>query len=66
MLKAGIKFATLDLASKFSIESQVENQPNSLQSSFGFHGKRWLSNYYLKELAIKSNYSREYSSLLLS
>jgi hypothetical protein len=66
MLKAGIKFATLDLASKFSIESIVGNQPNSLESSFGFHGKRWLSNDYLKELAIKSNYSREYSSLLLS
>jgi hypothetical protein len=64
MLKAGIKFAPLNLASKFSIESLIENQNSSLVSSFGFHGKHWLSNDYLQKLAAKSNHPEEFSSLL--
>jgi hypothetical protein len=64
MLTAGIKFAPLNLASKFSIESLIENQNNSLTSSFGFHGKNWLSNDHLQKLAAQSNYPEEFSSLL--
>jgi len=66
MIKAGIKFAPLDLARKFSIESLIDNQVRGLDSSFGFHGKQWLSNHYLQELSIKSKYSKEFSSLLLN
>ena len=64
MLTAGIKFAPLNLASKFSIESLIENQNNSLTSSFGFHGKHWLSNDHLQKLAAQSKYPEEFSSLL--
>jgi hypothetical protein len=64
MLTAGIKFAPLNLASKFSIDSLIENQNNSLVSSFGFHGKHWLSNDYLQKLAAQSNYPKEFLSLL--
>jgi len=65
MLKSGIKFAPFDLAGKFSIESLIENQAGNLTSSFGFHGKHWLSNDYLENLAIKSSYPKEFLSLLL-
>jgi len=64
MLKAGIKFAPFNLAGKFSIESLIENQPDNLISSFGFHGKHWLSNDHLEMLAIKSSYPKEFLSLL--
>jgi hypothetical protein len=64
MLRAGIKFAPLDLASKFSVESLIENQNRNLETSFGFHGKHWLSNDYLYKLTTQSNYPKEFSSLL--
>lgn len=64
MLKAGIKFAPIDIAKSFSIESLTENLNTDLTSSFGFHGKHWLSNNYLKKLALKSNHPDEFSSLL--
>jgi len=64
MLEAGIKFAPLNLASKFSIEALIENQKSSLASSFGFHGKHWLSNDYLQKLATASNHPTEFLSLL--
>jgi hypothetical protein len=64
MLKAGIKFAPLKLASKFSIEWLIENENSNLASSFGFHGKHWLSDDYLQKLAAQSNYPKEFSSLL--
>ena len=64
MMRAGINFAPLDLASKFSIESVIGDQNSGLASSFGFHGKHWLSNDYLQKLAAKSNYPKEFSSLL--
>jgi len=64
MLRAGIKFAPIDLASKFSVESLIENQNSNLETSFGFHGKHWLSNDYLYKLTTRSNYPKEFSSLL--
>lgn len=64
MLDAGIKFAPLDIAKKFSIELWIENQSDNLASSFGFHGKNWLASDYLAELATRSAYSAEFRSLL--
>jgi Protein of unknown function (DUF5672)/SEC-C motif len=64
MLKADIKFAPLELASQFSIESQISGLNRDLKNSFGFHGKHWLSNNYLAELASKSKYKNEFLSLL--
>jgi hypothetical protein len=64
MLRAGIKFAPIDLAGKFSVESLIENQNSNLETSFGFHGKHWLSNDYLYKLTTRSNYPKEFSSLL--
>jgi len=64
MLESGIQFAPLDLANSFSIESYIEGLNNDLSSSFGFHGKHWLSNNYLQKLALESEFSNEFSSLL--
>lgn len=66
MSKAGIKFAPVQLASRFSLESPKDRHVNSLASSFGFHGKHWLSDDYLVTLATESRHSEEFSSLLLS
>ncbi len=38
-LKHGMKFAPLEVASKFSFESQLSDYPNSVETSFGAHGK---------------------------
>lgn len=65
MLKAGIRFAPLELASQFSIESGEIAEGQNLTTPFGFHGKRWLSDEYLAKLAANSVYSGEFSSLLL-
>ena len=64
MVKAGVKFAPIDLASQFSIESVVPGLNANLNSSFGFHGKHWLSNNHLKKLASESKYKDEFLSLL--
>jgi hypothetical protein len=64
MLESGIKFAPLELANSFSIESYIEGLNNDLSSSFGFHGKHWLSSGYLQNLAKESSYPNEFSSLL--
>lgn len=64
MLKAGIKFAPIDLASQFSIESHIPGLNADLKNSFGFHGKHWLSNNYLAELAYSSKYKEDFLSLL--
>ena len=62
--KAGITFAPLDLANQFSIESVIAGLNIDLSSSFGFHGKHWLSNSYLRNLAESSVYKNEFMSLL--
>lgn len=64
MLNSGIKFAPFEVAKKFSIESLIENQCENLASSFGFHGKNWLTSNYLVKLAAESAYSGEFNSLL--
>jgi hypothetical protein len=38
----GARFAPIDVASRFSIELPHENKVNSLNATFGFHGKHWL------------------------
>ena len=65
MCKAGIQFAPLDIASQFSIESLIDHFPDKLSSSFGFHGKRWLSDPFLAKLAEESIYKKEFESLLV-
>ena len=62
--KAGITFAPLDLANQFSIESLIPGLNVDLSSSFGFHGKHWLSNSYLTKIAESSMYKNEFTSLL--
>ena len=64
MLLAGIRFAPINLASKFSIESHIPDLNTALSSSFGFHGKHMLSNDYLVKLAANSKYKDEFFSLL--
>lgn len=64
MCKVGIRFAPLQLASRFSIESPIDRHANSLALSFGFHGKHWLADDYLLTLATQSCHSEEFSSLL--
>jgi hypothetical protein len=60
----GIKFAPLDLASTFSTELIFDGLTQGLSKSFGFHGKHWLSNDYLTDLASSSAYFKEFSDLL--
>jgi len=43
MVAAGVKFAPLGVAKKFSIETCVEDAECRLENTFGFHGKRWLA-----------------------
>jgi len=62
--QAGIKFAPLDLASQFSVELLIPGLNIDLSSSFGFHGKHWLSNNYLLKMAENSIYQNEFMSLL--
>lgn len=64
MIKAGIKFAPVDVASHFSIESIISGQNANLTTTFGFHGKHWLANNYLQDLALNSAFSKEYLALL--
>ena len=64
MVKAGVKFAPIDLANQFSIESYIPGLNSNLCSSFGFHGKQWLSNNHLEKLASQSGYKNEFLSLL--
>jgi len=64
-LNSGAQFAPIEIASKFSIEGQFADLDNSLSTSFGFHGKHWLTNEYLAGLAASSNYPEEFWSLLL-
>jgi Protein of unknown function (DUF5672)/SEC-C motif len=64
LLKAAIKFAPIDLASKFSTEIVFDEISQNLTKSFGFHGKHWLSNEYLKKLATISKYKNRFLSLL--
>jgi hypothetical protein len=61
----GIKFAPLDLANKFSTEIIINGLSAGLGNSFGFHGKHWLANDYLAELASRSSYTKEFSDLLI-
>lgn len=65
MLDAGIKFAPIHVANIFAIESLVQDLNIDLTSSFGFHGKHWLSNEHLKMLALRSNHREKFKSLLL-
>ena len=60
----GIKFAPLDLASTFSTEIIFDELTQGLPKGFGFHGKHWLSNDYLVDLANSSTYFKEFSDLL--
>ena len=64
MCNSGIRFSPLDLASKFSIEAKIGELNNSLSSSFGFHGKHWLTNEYLARLASSSSFLEEFRNLL--
>ena len=64
MLKAGIKFAPLEIAKKFSIESLIKDHAENLDLSFGFHGKNWLESDFLDKLAAASAYRAEFASLL--
>ena len=64
MIGAGIRFAPIDVASNFSIESIIGLQNKNLTSTFGFHGKHWLTDNYLKDLAANSAFSKEFISLL--
>lgn len=61
----GIKFAPLELASKFSTEILIDGLSEGLSNSFGFHGKHWLANNHLVELANRSSYSKEFSDLII-
>jgi hypothetical protein len=64
MRKSGIKFAPQDVASKFSTEILIEEISRDLSESFGFHGKHWLSNDYLAQLANRSQFRNEFLELL--
>lgn len=61
---SGARFAPLDLASKFSIEAEILELNNSLGTSFGFHGKHWLANEYLSNIAKSSSCPEEFLNLL--
>lgn len=64
MLEAGIRFAPLELANQFSVESVLDHFNQDLTASLGFHGKQWLANSYLRELASRSEYQEQFLSLL--
>jgi hypothetical protein len=64
MRKLGIKFAPQDVASKFSTEILLEGISRGLSESFGFHGKHWLSNDHLAQLANRSQFRNEFLELL--
>lgn len=64
LVKAGIKFAPINIASKFSTEIIIAGISQGLSKSFGFHGKPWLSNAYLRKLATISKYKNRFLSLL--
>ena len=46
----GIKFAPVELASKFSFENPTEE--NSIDNTFGFHGRHPLVHKYLQKLYV--------------
>jgi hypothetical protein len=64
ILGAGIKFAPLEVANQFSIESLLDSYHQDLTASLGFHGKQWLTNSYLRELASRSKHQEQFLSLL--
>src|SRR5262245_61837966 len=46
MLAAGVRFAPLEVAARFSIEAAGGPYGQTFESVFGFHGKHWLDRYY--------------------
>ncbi len=50
MIQAGVKFAPLDVAKRFSVESWVEEPGCDIDHTFGFHGRRWLAGDRLPQI----------------
>ena len=53
MLEKGIRFATPELAAKFSMENENHLYGQDVNKVFGFHGKH-LKNYFLKKYVLRS------------
>jgi hypothetical protein len=64
LIDRGIRFAPLEVAKTFSVESPIEGMPKNIESTLGFHGKWWMNNAYLKELASQSLYPEDYKTLI--
>ena len=54
MIDQGIRFATPELAAKFSIENENNLYGQNVNSVFGFHGKH-LRDHFLKKYILRSS-----------
>lgn len=57
MKDRGIKYAPIEIANSFSLESVIDELSQDLSAVFGFHGKHWLDDPYLNNTVNKVLFS---------